>query len=298
MAVRVSTLFVLALLSALPSARAEDGEPVTPPEPNPQRSAPGDSTTGPWGAEEIETAETECKALLDGMTVDYEMLPPIKEGECGAPAPILVRSIGEPKVVIEPAATITCALAASLNRWLRERVQPEAGVQFGARVTKLRNIASYDCRHRNGDAIAPISEHALVNALDIAAFVLESGEEIAVLKDWPHDNSEAPPPPHPSPARQPEVTGGIPLPQPKPPIPVARVKSFKTTAELSTSRLPASAPPEGKPLSARKADFLKRVHDEACEEFRTVLGPDADEAHQSHFHLDMRVRRSGLHLCQ
>ncbi|MEL6420933.1 MAG: extensin family protein [Pseudomonadota bacterium] len=37
--------------------------------------------------------------------------------------------------------------------------------------------------------------------------------------------------------------------------------------------------------------FLKRIHREACEVFGTVLGPEANDAHRDHFHLDTAPRR-------
>lgn len=42
--------------------------------------------------------------------------------------------------------------------------------------------------------------------------------------------------------------------------------------------------------SGKESLFLKEVHKRACQDFLTVLGPDADENHRSHFHLD-----SGCH---
>ena len=36
-----------------------------------------------------------------------------------------------------------------------------------------------------------------------------------------------------------------------------------------------------------KADFLRQVHEAACENFSTVLGPEYNAAHRNHFHLDM-----------
>jgi hypothetical protein len=41
----------------------------------------------------------------------------------------------------------------------------------------------------------------------------------------------------------------------------------------------------GKPDASGR--FLRAVHDGACDLFDTVLGPDFNEAHRSHFHLDM-----------
>ena len=50
---------------------------------------------------------------------NYEPLPPIKQGLCGAPAPILLKSLGsDPEVKINPAATVDCTLARALSRWL------------------------------------------------------------------------------------------------------------------------------------------------------------------------------------
>ncbi|MFB9175257.1 extensin family protein [Roseibium salinum] len=37
----------------------------------------------------------------------------------------------------------------------------------------------------------------------------------------------------------------------------------------------------------KKGRFLKEIHTSACERFTTVLGPDADSSHRSHFHLDI-----------
>ena len=39
--------------------------------------------------------------------------------------------------------------------------------------------------------------------------------------------------------------------------------------------------------------FLRDIHTAACKRFGTVLGPEANEAHRNHFHLDMAKRRYG-----
>jgi hypothetical protein len=45
----------------------------------------------------------------------------------------------------------------------------------------------------------------------------------------------------------------------------------------------------------REQAFLQAVHDGACREFTTVLGPNADSHHHDHFHLDLARRgRDGL----
>ena len=50
--------------------------------------------------------------------------------------------------------------------------------------------------------------------------------------------------------------------------------------------------------ASSERSFLRTVHDDACGEFRTVLGPNADRAHRDHLHLDLQNRRSGSAYCR
>jgi hypothetical protein len=202
---------VSALLVSLPAfARAEtDGAPPLPVRKpaNVESHLPGDQPSVPWTDAEIEAAKSECDRLLKGMAIEYEQLAPIKEGICGAPAPILVKSIGsDPKVAIDPPATITCPLAAGLYAWLKNKVEPDARAMLGTQVVKLSNASSYVCRNRYGGADTPISEHALANALDVSTFVLASGDHLSVLDTWPRLVTKEP---GPKPAPDQGTTGSI-----------------------------------------------------------------------------------------
>jgi hypothetical protein len=55
---------------------------------------------------------------------------------------------------------------------------------------------------------------------------------------------------------------------------------------------------EGWRGSSGERRFLNGVHDEACGEFHTVLGPNSDRNHRDHIHLDLQNRRSGSHYCR
>ena len=195
---------LFALLVALPvSARAETDEVPPLPDRKPAHVEepvaeapvlPGDQPTVPWSDAEIAAAKTACDAALKDVAIDYQPLPPIKEGICGTPAPILVKSIGsDPAVAIDPPATMNCALAAGLAKWIRMKVQPEAMAALNTKVVKLRNATSYSCRNRYGSATTPLSEHALANALDVSDFVFASGDHITVLDGWPRLASATPP---------------------------------------------------------------------------------------------------------
>jgi hypothetical protein len=70
---------------------------------------------------------------------------------------------------------------------------------------------------------------------------------------------------------------------------------------LSPSRLggpkpPASVAPAVSPDG--KIDFLRAAHRSACNLFNTVLGPEANNAHLNHFHLDMAERVKHTKICE
>ena len=259
--------------------------------------APGETPSTPWTEAEVAAAKAACTKQLANVTLDYEPLPAIKEGMCGTPAPILVKSIGEdPKVEISPPATMNCTVAEAVAQWLKDTVQPQAADLFGSQVVKLRNAASYACRNRYGSAKAPLSEHALANALDISEFQFGSGDSVTVLAAWPRvvDPGEVPFPLR-NPIRQTKQ-----IPSPLPPVSSARrigaavLEVAKAKASELPKPPPEAVPPPPKPIALRKTEFVRSLHEAACQRFGTVLGPEANEAHKNHFHLDMKSRRSGF----
>jgi hypothetical protein len=321
--------FALVSLVALPLAAEAQEERPPLPERNPLRAhakappispLPGDAPTVAWTDAEIAKAKTKCATLLDGLALDYEPLPPLKDGRCGAPAPVLLKALGNnPRVEIDPPATVTCAVAAALSAWLDKTVQPAARGSLGMPVVKLSNASSYVCRNRYNGTDTPLSEHALANALDVSEFVFQSGETLTVLASWPRLVS-GPPAPKPNPTRvsaSPEITGSIASSPPgaktvdavdittattasakrNPFVPAkadARTNPFVLPAAVPKApppKPPAEAtPPPPPPASERKAEFVAKVHDAACGTFGTVLGPNANAAHKDHFHLDMKAR--------
>ena len=58
----------------------------------------------------------------------------------------------------------------------------------------------------------------------------------------------------------------------------------------------ASAEPPVTP--GGKTDFLRAAHRSACKVFNTVLGPEANNAHLNHFHLDMAERVQHTKICE
>lgn len=155
------------------SPKVHDVEAIPQPDPN------------KWLPEEIEAALARCKVILAGIEASSSPMEPIKKGKCGTPAPIRLSSIGSnPTVKLSPPATVNCAYAAALHKWVKNKLQPAARKLLGAAVTRINSMSSYSCRNRYGRKTGKISEHAKANALDIGGFTLANGKRVSVLRNW------------------------------------------------------------------------------------------------------------------
>ena len=144
-------------------------------------------------AEQLAAGENSCAAVMAPFIADFTLLPAISEKEvCGSPAPVLLAALGKSRrVIVKPAATVNCPLTAALAKWEAQVVQPAAMRHFGRGVRQIRQWASYVCRSRNNRPGARISEHALANALDVAAFTLDDGRVVTVKEGWIAAGEEA-----------------------------------------------------------------------------------------------------------
>src|SRR5690606_7640140 len=84
------------------------------------------------------------------------------------------------RVIFETPVTVTCDIAKTALHWLVHAVQPAAQKHFGEPIKKFRQTGGYECRGRNRDPKAKISEHGQANALDIGAFERAGGTIIPV----------------------------------------------------------------------------------------------------------------------
>lgn len=221
-----------------PALTVEDNIPSLPerraanPPGSPKSAVPlgPDSPPEEWPEGEIRAALAECRQSLGENRFDFKEVPPIRRGVCGTPAPIQLKYINDvPRTEIRPPATMNCPLAAALDRWMREVVQPRSKDLLHATVIRIYNLAAYDCRPRYNNPANRMSYHAYAAAIDIAEFITAKGEHVNVLEHWNAGDE--------------------------------------------------------------RAQFLREIHAGACKIFGTVLGPEANEAHRNHFHLDLAKRR-------
>jgi site-specific DNA-cytosine methylase len=75
--------------------------------------------------------------------------------------------------------------------------------------------------------------------------------------------------------------------------------------KVSTSQVPnkgqrqgqATMAPVVNPATTAEAKFLRLVQQRACGIFSTVLGPEANDVHRTHLHLDLQDRNS-VNVCK
>lgn len=340
----------------LPKDRAPAAAPAAPapaptagPTPQWPKTLPDPKAAPPaneWSKLEIEEARAQCKVLLTG--IDAVTLPadPVREGDCGAPAPVELISVGSnPQVTFSPPAIVTCDMVAALDRWFKSDVQPAARSMLGGPVVRVEIMSSYSCRNAYNRKKTKLSEHGRANAIDIRGFLTDRGNNTTLLEDWglterdiraqiaaakaEAARQEAKRQEQLKEAAQKEAarraaaerangSGSADASRPESSGPGrfagSEMRGSFGSEGLLGSREPQSlgltapsrlggpkseGPAPGKtalpatPVPSNKEKFLKRIHAAACRTFGTVLGPEANEAHRNHFHLDMAERQTG-----
>ena len=279
-------------------------EPGTLPSPSAVDGKSGETTQveapkpGVWPDTQVITALRECVRLLASIAADVEVSEPLKQDQCGTPAPVVVRRIGSGanKVEISPPVVVNCPMVVGLHIWVEKALQPAAQEAFGTHIARLRGVSGYACRNRVGSHshVDRLSEHAFANAIDISGFVTTDGRTIDVAGSWgPTARDLEAQRVAAAAGRQRDhkisVIANAASEKPKP--------TSIQTAELQSRGIGASDLHSDESVASAEAQFLRRLHKGACDVFGTVLGPEANAAHRDHFHLDLVHRRNSAY-CQ
>jgi hypothetical protein len=286
--------------------------PVTP-----SSEAPAVVATPPekdeWQQAEIVRAREQCMHVLSGASAEVEMLEPIKKGQCGTPAPVRLKSIGsDPEIVFDPPVDINCQMVAALGKWAKSTLQPKAIERLKSPVVRIVGASGYSCRNVYNLPNGRLSQHALANAIDIGGFGLENGRMVGVLKGWgltERDIKALAKAKAEAKAKTNRAKGSDDADKGREVTAVSKEKGKTGSAVTQASLTSASqkllslknksvvaalpAPVAGEPAKPTKdALFLRAIHGGACGDFGTVLGPEANDPHRNHFHLDLIPRRS------
>lgn len=114
-----------------------------------------------------------------GAVFDLVAAPVARRG-CGLTGGV---ALSRAPLAIEPAATISCAMALALVEFDERVVQPAALRHFGRPAIAIRQIGAYSCRMRTGGS-GRLSNHAAGLAIDIAGFEIEDGTRVVVKEHW------------------------------------------------------------------------------------------------------------------
>ena len=128
-----------------------------------------------------------CRAVLERSDVAFTVLDPAGEGECRRED----RTRLDGYSLSPDAPATTCPVAAAMEIWKRDTLDPVAQDIFGSTIASVQHLGAYSCRRLYGRDEGPWSEHATANALDIAGFVLDDGTRISVLRDWEGEGDKA-----------------------------------------------------------------------------------------------------------
>lgn len=284
-----------------------------------------------WPAEDVARGREQCMHLLAGVSAEFAYLDPIKKGPCGLPAPVMLRSLGEGegKVSFDPPVQVNCRMVAALGNWVKSTLQPKARDRLKSEVVRIVGASGYSCRNIYNRPNAKLSQHALANAIDIGGFELQNGRTVWILRGWgltardikaakekaalaAKKKAEGKTEVAEKDAAKAEATDKDDKPvdaeassagkkgrSDKPGSAVTQASL--TSSEMKLGKKVASLdgteakPQSGKPT--KEAVFLRAIHGGACGAFGTVLGPEANDPHRNHFHLDL-IERRGRGYCE
>jgi hypothetical protein len=329
------------------------------------RTLPGagaSPTSKVWDKLDIEQAQARCVNVLRGLDVVAIPAAPLRDGDCGAPAPIELVSVGaSPQVTFSPPVIVTCELAAAMHNWIRNDLQPIAKRHLGTNVIRIDTMSSYSCRNAYGRSKNKLSEHGKANAIDVRGFMTAKSDYAEVLSGWgptardiqarvlaarlsaekaeqqrageaalaarskitgpavsgittatvPNGSGQAVSSTAPAIGQRPT---GEQVPDLRPSISIGgqRIDSSSNAggdnSALGLSKIFGQPSRLGGPKTGTAAtasvskasgsdsqvfaQFLRAVHVSACKSFGTTLGPEANDAHRNHFHLDLAERKT------
>ena len=154
-------------------------------------TAPIDLTAPPTFVTELKLrlgGDEVCYEALAAAGVRFERLPDEEKGErCEFRN---VARLDRSFISWGGGVTLRCPMLAGLVMWELHTLQPLAEETLGARVTRVNHFGTYACRNVNNAARGPRSEHAYANAVDVAGFRLDNGDDVSVLRDWDADNEK------------------------------------------------------------------------------------------------------------
>ncbi|MBL8791049.1 MAG: extensin family protein [Rhizobiales bacterium] len=124
-----------------------------------------------------------CIAALRNMNVNFsQAVTPVSSGPCSVYEPIRLNGmkVGGNAITFPDKPLLTCGFAARFAYWVAQEGAPAVRKAKGAALQSVGTGPGYQCRGRNGDMSAKLSEHAYGNAVDIEYIKTAEGEIVQV----------------------------------------------------------------------------------------------------------------------
>lgn len=121
----------------------------------------------------------DCLASLRNSKADFEALTsPLGGANCQVDTPVRLHAIETPsgKVGLPEAPIFNCKFARQFSLWLSDTGSAAVFAQLNTKLVKVSTGPGYECRGRNGNSSAKMSEHAFGNAVDITTFTTADGK--------------------------------------------------------------------------------------------------------------------------
>jgi hypothetical protein len=135
-----------------------------------------------------------CRAELEHLGAKFSVPDmPAADSKCNVSNPVQISAIATPagKVDFPGGPILNCIFAKRFTAWVSDIAAPVVRAHTGEALIAIATGPGYECRNRNGDTTAKISEHASGNAIDIAAFKLADKESLPVANVQKTGNVES-----------------------------------------------------------------------------------------------------------
>jgi hypothetical protein len=130
----------------------------------------------------VTSEPTECDMRIRAIAVVEPLPRLIGPGACGGSDMLRLEAALRPdgaRIELKPAPVLRCEFAESVASWLRDEAAPRAD-KLGAALRAVETFDDFECRGRNRLSGAKLSEHGKGNAIDLRAFVLADRRVLAL----------------------------------------------------------------------------------------------------------------------
>ena len=122
-----------------------------------------------------------CQQGLRSGKVQFDAMPAsFGEATCPVADPVRLHSVETASGVVSfpENPVFNCRFARQFALWVSDTGAAVVLAQMNKRLEKVATGPGYDCRHRNGDSSAKMSEHAAGDAVDITSMTVAGGTTI------------------------------------------------------------------------------------------------------------------------